>query len=92
MPKVLLAGIEAHVCVQQTALDLIANGYRVYVAVDAIGARHVTDHDTALRRMELAGVTLTTTEAALFEWCRESAAAEFKPISALVRETPPAAE
>ena len=40
VPKVLLAGIEAHVCVQQTALDLVANGYRVYVAADAIGSRH----------------------------------------------------
>jgi nicotinamidase-related amidase len=89
-PKVLLAGIEAHVCVQQTALDLLANGYRVYVAVDAIGSRFPDDYKTALRRMELAGVTLSTTEAALFEWCRESSAPEFKQISALVRETAPA--
>lgn len=91
-PKVLLAGIEAHVCVQQTALDLIANGYRVYIAVDALGSRDSTDYQTALRRMELSGVTLTTTEAALFEWCRESAAPEFKQISALVRETGPTRE
>ena len=88
-PKVLLAGIEAHVCVQQTALDLLANGYRVYVVVDAIGSRNATDFDIALRRMELSGVTLTTTEAALFEWCRESAAPEFKQISQLVREASP---
>jgi nicotinamidase-related amidase len=88
-PKVLLVGIEAHVCVQQTALDLIANGYRVYVAADAIGSRCSTDYETALRRMELAGVTLTTTEAALFEWCRESSAPEFKQVSALVRELLP---
>jgi nicotinamidase-related amidase len=91
-PKVLLAGIEAHVCVQQTALDLIASGYRVYVAVDALGSRNETDYATALRRMEMAGVTLTTTEAALFEWCGESSAPEFKQISALIRETPPVAE
>jgi nicotinamidase-related amidase len=89
-PKVLLAGIEAHVCVQQTALDLLANGYRVYVAADAIGSRSRNDFEIALRRMELSGVTLTTTEAALFEWCRESIAPEFKQISALVRETPAA--
>ncbi len=87
-PRVLLAGIEAHVCVQQTALDLLANGYRVYTAVDAIGSRFANDFEIALRRMELSGVTLTTTEAALFEWCRESTAPEFKQISALVRETP----
>jgi nicotinamidase-related amidase len=86
-PKLLLAGIEAHVCVQQTALDLLANGYRVYVAVDAIGARHAVDCQTALRRMELSGVTMTTTEAALFEWCRQAGTAQFKQISQLVRET-----
>jgi nicotinamidase-related amidase len=88
-PKVLLAGIEAHVCVQQTALDLLASGYRVYLAADAIGSRFEEDCRIALRRMELAGVTLTTTEAALFEWCRESSAPEFKQISALVREPAP---
>jgi nicotinamidase-related amidase len=87
--KVLVCGIEAHVCIQQTALDLVANGYRVYVAVDAVGARYEIDFEIALRRFELAGVTLTTTEAALFEWCRESVTPEFKQISALVREKPP---
>jgi nicotinamidase-related amidase len=89
VPKILLAGIEAHVCVQQTALDLIGNGFRVYAAVDAIGSRHAIDYEVALRRMELAGVTLTTTEAALFEWCAQSGTPEFKQISALVRELPP---
>jgi nicotinamidase-related amidase len=89
VPKVLLAGIEAHVCVQQTALDLVANGYRVYVAADAIGSRFIADQETALRRMELAGVTITTTESALFEWCRQSGTSQFKQISALVREAPP---
>jgi nicotinamidase-related amidase len=87
--RVLICGIESHVCVQQTALDLIAAGYRVYLAVDAMGARHAVDHDTALRRMEISGATLTTTEAALFEWCRQSGTPQFKEVSRLVRETPP---
>jgi len=85
--KILLAGIEAHVCIQQTALDLLAEGYRVYLAVDAIGARHEIDYTTALRRLESSGATLTTTEAALFEWCEVAGTPEFKQISALVRET-----
>jgi nicotinamidase-related amidase len=89
VPKVLLAGIEAHVCVQQTALDLVANGYRVYVAADAIGSRFASDYETALRRMELGGVTLTTTESALFEWCQRSGTPQFKQISALIREQAP---
>ncbi len=87
--KILLAGIEAHVCVQQTALDLVAGGWRVYVAADATGARGEMDYTLALRRMEAAGVTLTTTEAALFEWCQAAGTSEFKLISQLVREAPP---
>ena len=88
--RVLLAGIEAHVCIQQTAFDLLAAGYRVYLAVDAIGARFDIDYQTALRRMDSAGATLTTTETALFEWCERSGTPQFKQISALVQESPPA--
>src|SRR5215510_7888399 len=61
-PKVVLAGIEAHVCVLQTALDLLAGGFRVYVAVDAVGSRFPIDQDYGLRRMEAAGAVLTTSE------------------------------
>lgn len=87
--KVLLCGIEAHVCVQQTALDLLAHGFRVYLAVDAVGARFDVDYQTALRRLEASGATLTTTEAALFEWCGRAGTPEFKQISGLVRESAP---
>jgi len=87
--RILLAGIEAHVCIQQTAFDLLAAGYRVYLAVDAIGARYEVDYQTALRRMDSAGCTLTTTEAALFEWCGRSGTPEFKQISTLAKEKPP---
>ncbi len=89
-PKVLLAGIEAHVCIQQTALDLLSAGHRVYLAVDAIGARYALDREIALRRMESSGATLTTVEAAMFEWCQAAGTPEFKQISALVRESAPA--
>jgi nicotinamidase-related amidase len=87
--KLLLCGIETHVCIQQTALDLMADGWRVYVAVDAVGSRFELDHLTALRRMEASGATLTTTEAAIFEWCETAEAAEFKQISRLIREAAP---
>jgi nicotinamidase-related amidase len=89
--RVLVCGIETHVCIMQTALDLVAAGFEPYVAVDAIGARHVVDHETALRRMESAGVILTTTEAAMFEWCKTADRPEFKKISALAKEEPPTA-
>src|SRR5262249_34220211 len=61
-PKVVLSGIETHVCVLNTALDLLALDFRVYVAVDAVGSRYRIDHDYALRRMEQAGAHLTPSE------------------------------
>lgn len=87
--KVLVCGIETHVCVGQTVHDLLAEGFRVYVAADAVAARGAIDHEIALRRMDSAGATLTTTEAALFEWCAAAGTPEFKQISQLVREQPP---
>ncbi|TWT90163.1 putative isochorismatase [Pseudobythopirellula maris] len=87
--QVLLCGAETHVCVAQTAMDLLAAGLSVAIAVDAVGSRYAVDHQTALRRLESCGATLTTTEAALFEWCATSEHAEFKTISALVKEPQP---
>ena len=54
-----------------------------------MGARYAIDHDTALRRLEMAGVIVTTTETAMFEWCRTAEAPEFKKISALAKEKAP---
>ena len=90
--KILVAGIESHVCIQQTVLDLMANGFQVYVAVDAVGARGQVDHEVAVQRMESAGAVVTTTEAALFEWCQVAGTPEFKEISRLVREPNPGAD
>ncbi len=87
--RFLVVGIEAHVCVQQTVLDLLAAGHRVYVAADAVGSRFADDREFGLRRMETCGAVLTTTESALFEWCERSDIPEFKTISQLVRETAP---
>jgi nicotinamidase-related amidase len=87
--KILVVGIEAHVCVQQTTLDLLAEGFSVYLCVDAVGSRFSIDYETALRRMDSAGATITTIESALFEWCDEAGTPEFKQISALVQEKVP---
>jgi nicotinamidase-related amidase len=89
--KVLVCGIETHVCVGQTVHDLLGEGFRVYVAADAVAARGAMDHEIALRRMDSSGATLTTTEAALFEWCGRAGTPEFKQISQLVREVGPGA-
>ena len=83
--KLLLVGMETHVCVAQTAFDLISSGFEVYLAIDAVGSRNPIDHQTAIRRMEMNGVTVTTTEAAMFEWCVTASHDRFKQISALVK-------
>jgi len=81
---IVLAGLETHVCVAQTALDLLASGHTVFLAVDAVASRHELDHATALRRLEAAGVILVTTEAVLFEWCRSAEHPRFQDIRRLV--------
>ena len=82
--SVLICGLETHVCIQQTALDLLARGLTVFIAVDAVGSRHPLDHEIALRRLESSGALLTTTEAALFEWCRSAEHPQFQAVRKLV--------
>lgn len=83
---VTLAGIEAHVCVAQTALELMQLGFRVQVPADAVASRHKMDWEFALRRLERAGAVISTTEAALFEWIGSAEHPAFKAISDLVKE------
>jgi nicotinamidase-related amidase len=85
-PKIVLAGIETHVCVLNTALDLLAAGFRVYLPADALASRYTLDHDTALRRLEQAGAIVTTAETCVFEWIGGSDHPRFKEISKLVQE------
>jgi nicotinamidase-related amidase len=85
-PKVVLAGIETHVCVLQTGLDLLGADYWVYVPVDAVGSRYPLDHELGLRRLERAGAILTTSEACLFEWVGGADHPQFKKVSALIQE------
>lgn len=82
--QVVICGLEMHVCVAQTALDLLAEGYAVFLAVDAITSRHALDRDVALRRLEASGAVPTTSEAILFEWCRTAAHPEFQAVRKLV--------
>ena len=75
--KVVVAGMEAHVCVLQTALDLIAQGFRVYVPADAVASRQKLDWKMALHRLADSGAVLTTTDSVLFEWCERAGTPEF---------------
>lgn len=84
--RVTIVGIEAHVCVAQTALELLGRGVSVQVLADAVSSRHASDREVALRRLERAGVAVSTVEAALFEWAGDAGHPGFKGISALVKE------
>lgn len=84
--KVVLAGIETHVCVLHTALDLLAKDFRVYIPMDAVGSRYPLDHEQALRRLENAGAIITTSETTVFEWLGGADHPRFKQVSALVQE------
>ncbi len=88
--QLVVCGIETHVCILQTVMDLLTAGVDVFVPVDAVSSRNDTDHRYALDRMQSCGATLTTTESILFEWCETASDPNFKSISQLVRESPPA--
>jgi nicotinamidase-related amidase len=76
--QLLLTGIEAHICVMQTALLAIDKGYRVFIPRDAVGSRSESEYNAGLDRLERAGAELVTTEMALFEILREAGTPEFK--------------
>lgn len=83
--QIILSGIETHICVQQTALDLLEAGYEVILLEDCVSSRKYSDKQTALRRMEQAGATITTYEALLFELMETSLHPRFKEISSLIK-------
>jgi nicotinamidase-related amidase len=85
-PAIVVSGIETHICVMQTSLDLLERGSRVLVAVDAVASRHHLDHEMALRRLEREGAWLTTSEAIVFEWLGDAKSPAFKAASALVQD------
>jgi nicotinamidase-related amidase len=84
--QVVVAGMETHVCVLQTVLDLIAAGFRVYVPADAVASRSEIDWRIALDRMASSGATVTTVESVLFEWCQKAGTPAFKEIQKLIIE------
>lgn len=88
--QVIVAGIEAHVCVQQTVADLLDDGREAHVALDAISSRLPTDREIGVRRMRAAGMTPSGVELALFELLGTSEHPAFKEISGLVRDLPAA--
>ena len=83
--SILVCGMEAHVCVMQTVLELHDNNYKVHVVADAIGSRSDHNRDLAVDRMSKAGVTIVSHEMVAFEWLERGDAPEFKDILKLLK-------
>lgn len=83
--SVVLAGCEAHVCLLQTALDLLDDDFEVWVVTDACGSRTERNRDAAFDRLAGAGAELVTTEMVLFEWLRSAEHPSFRDVQALIK-------
>ena len=86
--QIVVTGIETHVCVLQTVIDLLSDGHEVFVPHDAVNSRRPADKDWALHRMAQAGATITSTESALFEMLERCDTADFKTVAKLIKRLP----
>lgn len=83
--EIVISGCEAHVCVLQTAMTLMQNGYRVWVATEACGSRRTADRDAAFARLAQAGAHPVTLEMVAFEWLRDSRHPLFREVLKLIK-------
>ena len=83
--QIVVAGCEAHVCVQQTVLGLLDTGRKVYLVRDALGSRHPENKETAIGRMQRHGAEIVTTEMVVFEWLGSAEHPRFREAIALVK-------
>ena len=83
--QVILIGLEAHVCVLQTAIDLHSSGYHVFVVLDAVCSRQRENYENAMQRLQHSGITVCNSESVIFEWLRDAKHQQFKTVSALLR-------
>jgi len=83
--QLVLTGMETHICVLQTALELQQRGMQVFVVQDAVCSRRKANHKNALARLRQAGVIVSNTESVLFEWLSDASHPQFKTLSKLIR-------
>lgn len=83
----IIVGIESHICVTQTTLDLLARGHRVYVLADGVSSCNAEERVVAFARLRDAGAIVTTSESILFEILGDAGHPQFKTVSGLVKET-----
>jgi nicotinamidase-related amidase len=84
--QVVLTGIEAHICVMQTALDMLKAGYQVHVPYDAVASRGKPEWKYALLRLQQAGVIITSVESVTYEWLQQAETDEFRQLLPLIKE------
>ena len=84
----IICGMETHVCVMQTALELHTSGHHPFIIADAVGSRKNIDRNLALNRMAQEGLRITTTETILFEWLQRGDTREFREILPLIKTIP----
>jgi nicotinamidase-related amidase len=82
--QIILVGMETHVCILQTALDLHQQGYQVFVVEDAVSSRSNTNQYNALQRMRDAGIIISASESVLFEWLGNAKHTQFKKLAQLI--------
>ena len=82
--QIIMIGLESHICVLQSAIELTEKGYDVFVVSDAIASRKLTSYETSLTRLEQANIWLLNTESVLFEWLRNASHPEFRSLSKLI--------
>lgn len=82
--QIILMGIEAHICILQSAFELSAAGYHVFTVIDGIASRKAADYESAITRMDRAGIHIVNTESVLFEWLADAAHPDFKALSKLI--------
>jgi len=80
-PQLVLCGTESHVCVLQTAVDLLRLGYQIFIVEEAVGSRRASDKALALARLRQAGVQILSREMVAFEWLQQAGTSQFKQIS-----------
>ena len=83
--SLVICGIETHICIQQSVVDLLNLGLEIFIVADAMGSRKSFDHEIALKRMHSDGAVLSTSESIIFQLCKTSDRSEFKSISNIIK-------
>ncbi len=83
--QMILVGMEAHVCVLQTAFDLHSRGFQVFVVEDAVCSRSPENHRNAMERLRQSGIVVTNAESVMFEWLKDASHEHFKQVTALIK-------